>query len=123
MNNDFFWIDKIKDMIQQKFPAVNVTAITDDDAIIFSIDNNDIYYSSDFQEFITTINIELLWPRDIYNVLFIVEEGKKYEQIQFHSALGHIAMDVPLINWESADNKLEETVYQAFDSNVCLEVA
>ena len=78
MNNDFFWIDTIKDMIQQKFPTVNVSVITDDEAIMFSIDDNKTYYSSEFQELITNISLDLLWPRNIYNVLFIVEEGKKY---------------------------------------------
>lgn len=123
MNNDFFWIDTIKDMIQQKFPTVNVRVITDDEAIMFSIDDNKTYYSSEFQELITNISLELLWPRNIYNVLFIVEEGKKYGQIQFQSTSDYVAANAFLPFWESTDSTLAETVYQAFDSDACLEVA
>ena len=123
MNNDFFWIDTIKDMIQQKFPTVNVSVITDDEAIMFSIDDNKTYYSSEFQELITNISLDLLWPRNIYNVLFIVEEGKKYGQIQFQSTSDYVATNAFLPFWKSTDSTLEETVYQAFDSDVCLEVA
>lgn len=123
MNNDFFWIDTIKDMIQQKFPTVNVSVITDDEAIMFSIDDNKTYYSSEFQELITNISLELLWPRNIYNALFIVEEGKKYGQIQFQSTSDYVAANAFLPFWESTDSTLAETVYQAFDSDACLEVA
>ena len=123
MNNDFFWIDTVKDMIQQKFPTVNVSVITDDEAIMFSIDDNKTYYSSEFQELITNISLELLWPRNIYNVLFIVEEGRKYGQIQFQSMSDYVAANVFLPFWKSTDSTLEETVYQAFDNAVCLEVA
>ena len=123
MNNDFFWIDTIKDMIQQKFPTVNVSVITDDEAIMFSIDDNKTYYSSEFQELITNISLELLWPRNIYNVLFIVEEGRKQGQIQFQSMSDCVAANVFLPFWKSTDSTLEETVYQAFDNAVCLEVA
>lgn len=123
MNNDFFWIDTVKDMIQQKFPTVNVSVITDDEAIMFSIDDNKTYYSSEFQELITNISLELLWPRNIYNALFIVEEGKKYGQIQFQSTSDYVAVNAFLPFWESTDSTLAETVYQAFDSDACLEVA
>ena len=110
MNNDFFWIDTIKDMIQQKFPTVNVSVITDDEAIMFSIDDNKTYYSSEFQELITNISLDLLWP-------------KKYGQIQFQSTSDYVATNAFLPFWKSTDSTLEETVYQAFDSDVCLEVA
>ena len=83
MNNDFFLFNKIKDMIEHEFPTVTVNVTSYDDAIIFSFDNKAVYYSSEFQEFITSINIDLLWEQHIYNVLFIVEEEKKYSQIQF----------------------------------------
>lgn len=123
MNNDFFLFNKIKDMIEHEFPTVTVIVTSYDDAIIFSFDNKAVYYSSEFQEFITSINIDLLWEQHIYNVLFIVEEEKKYSQIQFDQSLDCISANVSLTFWESTDSTFAETAYQSFDNDICLEVA
>ena len=81
MRNDYFGMEhenkalfsRIKKMIHKQYPSINVAITTDDDYIVFSINDKNIYYSFAFLLLITEINRKMLWAKGIYNVLFVLE--------------------------------------------------
>ena len=115
------FFEQIKERILEKYPSITVTVTADDSYIIFSIDNEKIYYSSDFQLLIAAINIDTLWPKGVYNVLFIVEEKRKYEQIQFHSVDNNDFLN--FINCTQIKNNVEKTIYQSYTIDMYLGAA
>lgn len=72
---------RIKKMILKQYPSINVAITTDDDYIVFSINDKNIYYSSAFLLLITEINRKMLWAKGIYNVLFVLEAKKLQKDI------------------------------------------
>jgi hypothetical protein len=95
----------IKQLINNEFPDLKVNISTDDiygDTII-SIEDKDIYYSDLYQELITKINIEYLWPQNVTNVIFVFDEIFEYSSIIMGSIMpelvGHAATwQLPLSN-------------------------
>lgn len=84
MSLDFlFLISKIKTLVSEHFPNTLVSITCDDNYgdIIVSLDNKEEYYSSEFQELVSYININILWPANITNVIFVADEKISYEQI------------------------------------------
>lgn len=74
-------IEKVKLLISEQFPNTKIS-ITSDDVygdIIVSIDDKEEYYSSKYQELISFININILWPLNITNFIFVAEEQIEYE--------------------------------------------
>lgn len=121
MNPIFF--EKIKEMILKKYPSLGVTITTDDNDIIFSIDDTDVYYSIEFQLLITEINIQMLWANNIYNVLFVVEEKRKYEQMHFYSVLDNNISSINFTISQTITYKIEKAIYQSYTIDMNLEAA
>jgi len=72
---------KIKSLITEQFPEIMVVVTSDDKYgdVIVSIDNKDVYYSSKYQELISHINLNVLWPANIDNFIFVLNEQLMYE--------------------------------------------
>lgn len=69
-------IEKVKLLISEQFPNTKIS-ITSDDVygdIIVSIDDKEEYYSSKYQELISFININILWPLNITNFIFVAPQ-------------------------------------------------
>lgn len=84
MSLDFlFLISKTKALISEQFPdtLLNITCDDTYGDIIVSLDNKEEYYSTKFQELVSNININILWPANITNVIFVADEKIIYEQI------------------------------------------
>lgn len=84
MNMQFLvTIAKIKNLISEHFPNT-MLSITSDNIygdIIVSISNREDYYSLKFQELISYININILWPSNITNFIFVADEQIEYDSI------------------------------------------
>jgi hypothetical protein len=74
----FLEVNNIKNMINSKFPLQNISAYEESNDVVISINNREIYYSDNYQELISEININYLWPKNIMNVIFIYSEDKIY---------------------------------------------
>jgi hypothetical protein len=70
--------NEIKEMINRKFPQLNISIFPDEtqDNIIVAIDD-DLYYSEDYLSLIMDIKMNLLWKNNIFNYLFVKEEHKE----------------------------------------------
>ena len=66
--------DKIKNILLSNFPSIHVTVYLDDGYIVYSINNKDVYYSQEYLMLVTDINCNILYPRGIYNTLFVCDE-------------------------------------------------
>lgn len=73
-------VREIQERISASFGTLRIKSSADDvyGDIIIAIDDRGIYYSNLYQEVVTKINIEVLWPQDITNVIFVLEEGQAY---------------------------------------------
>ena len=107
----------------KQYPSLGVTITTDDNDIIFSIDNTDVYYSIEFQLLITEINIQMLWANNIYNVLFVVEEKRKYEQMHFYSISDNNISSINFTISQTITYKIEKAIYQSYTIDMNLEAA
>lgn len=84
MTLDFlFLISKIRTLFGEHFSNTLVNISSDDSYgdIMVSLGNKEEYYSSEFQELVSYININILWPANITNVIFVADEKSTYEPI------------------------------------------
>ena len=84
MNIDFLvLISKIKSLIAENFPDTLFSVSADDiyGDIIISLKDKEAYYSNKFQELVSCIHIDFLWPQDITNVLFVADEEIVYKPV------------------------------------------
>ena len=67
-------IEQIKQNIHAKFPLLDIYVFyyANGNELEIQITNKDVYYSDEYQEIVTQINLELLWPKNIMNVLFVL---------------------------------------------------
>lgn len=74
--NKIILINEIKNFISNKFPLIEIIAYENlqYNEIVISVMSRDLYYSESFQELISNININYLWPKGILNVIFILSE-------------------------------------------------
>jgi hypothetical protein len=64
--------------IHEKFPSLKITIYPDEidgEDIIVAIDD-DIYYDEEYLDLVMDIKMNLLWPNNIFNYLFVQEELK-----------------------------------------------
>jgi hypothetical protein len=77
-------IDVLKRKVYEKFPSANVNVVheEDNDEYFFSVDSRKLYYSDDFQNFIMKLKIDMLWPENIYNIFFTLDNTEIWSTIK-----------------------------------------
>lgn len=75
----------IQSRIVINYPSVNVEINHEDseDEYYISIDDSDIYYSNSYQELITSINLEIIWPKNIIGIYFIYDESQDFPNLSY----------------------------------------
>lgn len=73
-------INQIKIAINEHYPLVSVNCFYDpiNDELEIGISNKEVYYSDEYQQIVTRLNLEILWPKNITNILFIYDESFDY---------------------------------------------
>ena len=66
--------NKVKNILLSNFPDIRVTVYLDDGYTVYSINNKGVYYSQEYLMLVTDINCNILYPRGIYNTLFVCDE-------------------------------------------------
>ena len=66
--------NKVKNILLSNFPSIHVTVYLDDGYGVYSINNKSVYYSQEYLMLVTDINCNILYPRGIYNTLFVCDE-------------------------------------------------
>lgn len=79
-NEAILLITNIRKLIANKYPSLRVFTSSDEPYgdIMISLNNRDVYYSDEYQELVTRINIDFLWPKNITNVIFVYDESTEY---------------------------------------------
>jgi len=122
---DSYILSKISNLIEIKFPKMILDVKSEDNITIFFCSNKKKYYSNKFQALLLDINLNILWPEGIDNVIFVYDatvEQKKYypAKIQQNSVF--------VVNkWEVQKTKglsvKEAQVFEQDDSFLSLEAA
>ncbi len=75
-NSELVLLATIKSWINTAFPLVNVVATKDPvyADISIMISQKPIYYSQEYQELVSRINTDYLWPAGIFHVIFVCDE-------------------------------------------------
>ena len=66
--------NKVKNILLSKFPNIHVAVYLDDGYIVYSINNKGVYYSQEYLMLVMDIICNILYPRGIYNTLFVCDE-------------------------------------------------
>ena len=91
---------------------------------VVSIDNKNVYYSCKYQELITHINFTILWPANITNFIFVLNESLGYES-HFNEFSYNMVMHHSL-NWLAQSYNVDNLTLQNnyyFDSDFYTQVA
>ena len=78
---DSYILSKIKNVIDVNFPKMILDVKSEDNITIFFCSNKRKYYSNKFQALLLDINLNILWPEGIDNVIFVYDvtvEQNKY---------------------------------------------
>lgn len=120
-----FIIAKIKFQIDNEFPQMVRDVKTEDDVTIFYFSNRKKYYSVKFQSLLLNINLTILWPEGIDNVIFVYD-SKNENRDNFHI---RIKNDLAIIenNWKIKKEKgflvKGSQIFEKEGSDLSLEVA
>lgn len=79
-NSELVLLATIKSWINTAFPLLNVVATKDPvyADISIMISQKPIYYSQEYQELVSRINTDYLWPAGIFHVIFVCDEEAEY---------------------------------------------
>ena len=66
---------EIRRLINSSFPSLEIDIYYDHltDSFCVAIHEDDIYRSYEYQELVMLVQLELLWPQDVNNYLFVCE--------------------------------------------------
>jgi hypothetical protein len=74
--HSIFIENEIKNAIRANFPLMQYTIYHDEsrDEYVVAIYDKDVYYSDEYRKLVMELKINSLWPADINNYFFVVED-------------------------------------------------
>lgn len=114
---EIYFYNKIKVLINVEFPLLNINIYRDHNDVVVSINNKDVYNSELYQELVSKINMELLWPENIMNVIFVFNNDEIYKA-KFNRSINFGTLDVST-KWNYGKDNYDLSSY---DKNISDEL-